>query len=136
MGLTEQLEVFASKFGVDAAWVSRLSGYNKARNCLAHRNGLVGDVDFTQGEGSLVIRWMESKVARAADHELPHDMAHLARFILTSGEPSYRGQLQDKERRFSAGQSVDLRPEELLQICATFQMATAALKVIKLIRHD
>lgn len=64
-GLEIQLGVLTTDFGIDSAWVSRLTGYNRARNCLAHRAGIVGKSDVTDDD-ELVVRWLVATVS-------PHD---------------------------------------------------------------
>lgn len=128
-GIEEQLSILTKDFAVDLAWVSRLTGYNRARNCLAHRAGIVGTPDATDGN-ELVVRWLvasatlhDSVVTPIIDVQGP--MGSLIQGKHIEGGTALVSVL-DREKRVAIGEMVDLLPNEVFEICQTFQMAAAA----------
>ncbi len=129
-GIEDQLNILATDFGIDSAWISRLAGYNKARNCLAHRGGTVGAKDVTDGN-ELVVRWLVLSIQ-------PHDgpvtqmikvqgpMDNLIQGNHIAGIGSNLSAI-DREKRIAVGHSIQFFPDEFLEICQTFQLASAAI---------
>lgn len=128
-GIEGQLSILTKDFQIDLAWISRLTGYNRARNCLAHRAGTVGAPDVTNGN-ELVVRWL---VARATHHdgvvtptiEAQGPMGSLIRGKHIEGSAVHLSVL-DREKRVAVGKMVHFLPDEVLEICQTFQWAAAA----------
>lgn len=65
-GIEDQLTILAKEFSIAPDWISRLTGYNRARNCLAHRAGSVGLSDATDGT-ELVVRWLATRIILKKD---------------------------------------------------------------------
>lgn len=132
-GIEEQLATLSKDFVVDAAWVSRLVGYNKARNCLAHRQGVVGSADTTDGS-YLVVRWLVSRVMLKSGPitpavEVAGPMGSLVRAQHVQGEAA-RVEIRDKEKRTAIGSVLTFLPADILEICQTFQLAAAAFSTL------
>jgi len=128
-GIEDQLAILSADFPIDAAWISRLTGYNRARNCLAHRQGIVGPRDVTDGN-DLVVRWLVAKAEASSEPvkstvEAIGPMRALVEAYHVHGG-AVRFEVDDKERRISSGAMLNFFPEEILEICLTFQMAAAA----------
>jgi hypothetical protein len=135
MGIEDQLGILANDFAIDAAWTSRLIAYNKARNCLAHRQGIVGPRDVTDGS-ELVIRWLVSKIELTDGPVTPFieavgPMSPLIRAQHIHGEPIYL-EVHDKEKRVAIGAYLNFLPTDILEIIWTFQMAAAVFGIAKL----
>lgn len=134
LGIEAQLSALMDNFSVSPDWVSRLVGFNRARNCLAHRGGLVSAKDFTNGS-ELVVRWLTSSATVNDDPITPTveaqgPMSHLIQGKHISGEKAATISVLDRERRFKEGERLALLPDELLEICQTFHVAAAALNAI------
>ena len=134
MGIEGQLSILQREFPISVEWVTRLTGYNRARNCLAHRAGVVGSLDTTDSN-ELVIRWLVAKLA--VTEGIPNDsvdvkgpMNNLVLRQLISGDLAMSVALLDREKRVSAGSSLHFLPSEVLEICQTFQLASAAFSTI------
>jgi len=129
LGVEAQLAALAANFPVDNAWTSRLIAYNKARNCLAHRVGVVGLQDVTEND-ELVVRWLTAKVALHEGSiekqiEARGPMAHLIQGEHVGGKAATI-EVLDRERRFKIGSPISFMPDELLGICQTLHAAAAA----------
>jgi len=112
-GIEDQLDILSKDFSIDAAWTTRLVGYNRARNCLAHRQGKVGPRDANDGN-ELVVRWLATKIELA-----------IIRGQHVHGQAA-RVEVQDKEKRIGVGSFLIFLPTDILEICQTFQFAAAA----------
>lgn len=134
VGIEAQLATLIDSFSISSDWVSRLTGFNRARNCLAHRNGLVGAKDLTN-DVELVVRWLTSSavvndgpITPLVEAQGP--MSHLIRGQHISGEKAVTISVLDRERRFKEGEQLRLLPDELLEICQTFHLAAVALNAV------
>jgi hypothetical protein len=125
MGVERQSQVFKNDFNIDNRWLVMFDGFNRARNCLAHRQGVVSSKDASEN-GALVMTWLKINwlVAERAPTE----------FVEASGP--YRGLIQGRqetgsfavdiqvesvEKRVAIGTILVFGPDEILQICMTFQ---------------
>ncbi len=128
LGIEEQLTTLAKDFVIDERWIIRLVGYNRARNCLAHRHGVVGSRDATDGN-DLVIRWLvttiklaDVTIADSIDAGIMNSLIHVQH---VQGKPA-KVEVTDKEKRARVGSRLSFLPTDILEICQTFQMAAAA----------
>lgn len=132
-GIEDQLAVLSDCFSIAPVWVTRLTGYNRARNCLAHRAGVVGPTDATEA-GVLVVRWLVTSAALTSDKVTPYvpvegPLASLARGEHVSGGAAQIA-INDRKKRIAVGRTLRFMPNEVLEICGTFQMASAAFDAI------
>ena len=132
-GIDVQLTVLAKEFSVAPEWIVRLTGYNRARNCLAHRAGIVGVPDATDGT-ELVVRWLVARanlIKEASDQfiKVGGPMGDLVRGHYVHGSAATL-ELLDREKRIGIGSSLHFFPKEVLEICQTFHLASAAFSGI------
>lgn len=128
-GIEDQLDILMKDFSVDAAWVSRLVGFNRARNCLAHRAGVVGAPDLVENN-ELVVRWLDAEIALhdgldSNKMDMSNSMSSLIQGQHQGGAPA-RFTVKDREKRIPLGNFLEFLPDEILEICSTFQLASAA----------
>ena len=128
-GIQDQLKYLAKDFAIDPILISYLVSYNKARNCLSHRQGIVSSADATD-DNQLVIRWIinHTKQTNSVDDaavETKGPMAALIQAHHISGPPMLHT-IEEKERRIPIGHPVDLLPDEIFGILETILLATAA----------
>ncbi|NIK88335.1 hypothetical protein FHS83_001653 [Rhizomicrobium palustre] len=132
MGIEDQLDVISTDFQIDPRWAVRLAGYNKARNSLAHRQGIVGARDVTDGN-ELVIRWLVAKFelieGQAQSVVINSPMKGLVQAQHIEGAPA-RVEINDKEKRIPVGSAIHFSPADILEVCQTLQLATAAYGLI------
>lgn len=130
-GIEDQLSTLAREFSIAPEWIARLTGYNRARNCLAHRAGLVGFPDATD-DTELVVRWLVAKTTVTESipgqfTEVQGPMGGLVRGQHIHGDSAATLELLDREKRVSVGSLLHFHPDEVLEICQTLQIASAAL---------
>ncbi len=128
MGIEDQLLTLSNNFAISPEWTSRLVGYNRARNCLAHRQGIVCPRDVTDGN-DLVVRWLAAKVevvggTPSPTIEVSGPMGSLVGMQHIHGAAA-RAELQDKEKRFAVGSALHLSPADIFEIVGTFQLVAA-----------
>ncbi|OCJ48794.1 hypothetical protein A6U92_11820 [Agrobacterium rubi] len=132
-GLEGQLEILRKDFSIDPEWISRLVGFNRARNCLAHRQGIVGARDTIDGS-YLVVRWLTTKPRRNEKSESIIDidgrMSALIQAKPTQGS-GFGIVIDDREKRIPVGSVLSFHPTDILEICQTFQMVTAAFSMLE-----
>ncbi|GGB12102.1 hypothetical protein GCM10011491_44960 [Brucella endophytica] len=133
-GIEDQLTILAAEFSVAPEWIILLTGYNRARNCLAHRAGIVDLPDATDGS-ELVVRWLVAKTALAEGPpsrlvDIQGPMGALVRGHHIHGVSAAIFELQDRENRVAVGSTLHFLPDEVLEICQTFQLVAAAFSEI------
>lgn len=134
-GIEDQLSVLQTEFSVAQEWISRLTGFNRARNCLAHRAGIVGSRDANDN-GDLVIRWLAGKTTPADGSpkdviEVHGPMAKFVRAEHIHGDFAAKIELLDRQKRVAVGSMLEFHPDEIFEICQTFQLASAAFSVME-----
>ncbi|UIJ73220.1 hypothetical protein [Aurantimonas sp. HBX-1] len=130
-GIEDQLSILAREFSIAPEWVTRLTGHNRARNCLAHRAGVVGLPDATHGP-DLVISWLAVKTTLAEGVPAPFldvggAMSGLVRAQRSHEESTATVELLHREKRVGVGSVLHFLPDEVLEICQTLQLASAAI---------
>lgn len=88
----------------------------KARNCLVHRRGVVADDDFNDG-GELVVRWLRHEVF--VDGPSGRKPITIGSGVDAAEIANIRRETTTVERRFRAGDLVDLTTQEFSEICST-----------------
>lgn len=134
-GIEDQLTILSKEFSIDPKWIERLTGYNRARNCFAHRAGVVGVKDVTDGE-DLIVRWLNTQTALTDTSptqmiDVGGPMGNLVCGQHIHGSFAATVELLDREKRISIGNLIHFLPDEILEICQTFQLASAAFAGIK-----
>ncbi|MBB3947060.1 hypothetical protein GGQ73_003024 [Rhizobium skierniewicense] len=133
-GIEDQLAILDDEFSVAPEWKVRLVGYNRARNCMAHRLGVVDPRDATDGS-ELVIRWLVVNASLAETVEsdvldIEGPMGGLIRAQRIHGAGSAAIAFEDREKRVAVGKMLQFFPDEVLEICQVFQLAAAAFSGI------
>jgi hypothetical protein len=132
-GIERQLEILSKDFSIDAAWTSRLTGYNRARNSMAHRAGIISTADITEGD-ELVVRWLNTTIS-LQDGEISSvlpahgPMKDLIQGHHVSGQAASLS-ISDREKRIRLGSALHFSPDEVLEICQTFSIAAAAFSTL------
>ncbi len=138
-GIEDQLIVLEKDFAVSPAWIERLTGYNRARNCLAHRAGIVGTKDTTDGS-NLVVRWLvaEANLQEGVITAVQNVEGPMASLIQAQHLEGARARISilDRERRVAVGKTLYFNPDEIFEICQTFQMAAAAFGELSKMGND
>lgn len=107
--------IVLEEFGHEFRILPHVSGWVNARNCLAHRAGLVGPRDCSDGEEFLQISWRRMEVL--LNHEpIPHGQV---RGTYVQAGASLGMRLGTTEKRIAVGKMIELSEAEILEICMT-----------------
>lgn len=116
-GLPEKLDILAATydFHLDNALVEVARSINAVRNCLVHRNGVVGPKDV-RDQQALVLRW------RAFDLVLT--TADGSEKVVELGVPTQEDAMLavrfvERTKQWATGESIALTAEELSTLCWT-----------------
>lgn len=117
-GLPDKLSVLSERFDVAPQKPAHLLSLSRARNCLTHRGGIVGDDDL-QGAEALSLHWVGVDVFI----DEPNGTRHLVNEILSrtpinlpnGGTPKV--QFSERTRRFKRREKLILSTRELAEIC-------------------
>jgi len=116
-GIPNKLNILQQRFGFSAQHVSELKSLNKARNCFAHRRGIVAAQDYNC-EDALAVSWLGMDIVvvenetgnehiiqvDSGDVLLEHGGRVEARFLL-------------RVRRFTQGEAIKFSTRDLAEIC-------------------
>jgi hypothetical protein len=120
-GVSEQLGIAAALLQIDAPFAATFQTMNQARNCMAHRRGLVGAQDAKEN-GSFALRWR----ALALTSDDGQDLS----LLLAGGHPvEIKGgqalslRMVDRELTFALGEQIVLSRHQLQEFCLSVQIA-------------
>lgn len=115
-GIRMKLEMLRGDFGIAPQYPEHLSSFWDARNCFAHRRGIVG-VEDVAADGILRVKWLGIEMLF-----MGHDGAE--RLIGVGFEPFNTGaggdvgiRLAERVREFRLGEKLALSPHDLNEIC-------------------
>lgn len=129
LGIEDQLKTIYEEFEVDKRWIDRVVAFNRVRNCLSHRNGVVSDRDITKN-GRLIIHWLEMENVPEENnpdgiYEAKGEMQGLIK-IAKKGQLNIGAEIVYKQKHFVIGEKISFLPNEYFQILIALQ-ATASL---------
>jgi hypothetical protein len=128
LGLDRKLEALPV-LTLDGDYKAAIHSVTRARNCLIHRHGVVGERDCNDG-GALVLTWRGIKLMKI----LPEGLVEF--------DPSHRGPATEKrgdmvelsvvgvEKRFPLGSRLDLEPVDLCTLSWCISGITAAIESV------
>jgi hypothetical protein len=125
LGIEEQADKIKLDFNIDGNWLFMFKGFNRARNCMAHRQGIVGAVDANAGE-DLVVSWLTQngsvRDGLVTQFSRPTgQFSELIRFQQTGAQHTINIQVERTEKRIPIGSALVFEPLDILNICITFQ---------------
>ena len=129
VGVEKKLEVLCDEFGVSTDVAPYFVSLNKARNCLAHRMGVVGPMDLTEGN-ALVVRYRRMEFIIIEDdgkeQTIPVDTG--GTFQIES--PCHRAEIRfpEEQRPFALGTRLLLAPSDAKYIFWTLNRCAIELK--------
>lgn len=127
-GIRDKLSVLASEFAIAPDHPDALTTINQARNCLAHRRGIVGSQDCNDGD-ALTIRWWSIEIY----FETPQGEKTLTDMPVTIPVEGPTGAgvkvgSTERVRTFSKGAVVKFTPKELHEICWFLYFSTDQIR--------
>lgn len=117
-GTSKKLDYMRSEFGIQVEFSEDLETIKKARNCLTHRIGIVGEEDLNHG-GALKATWRVTELygfsLDGSEFIPPQNKFPM---IMPSGSPVMMRQKQ-KSKRTGLGERVAFETTEVKEICFT-----------------
>lgn len=111
-----------AELGIDDQFAAMCSSLNKARNCLAHRNGVVGQRDVNTDDGCLEITWRFLGV-RLGEGGPSLDLNRDPREVRVEQETTIQVGPQVRTSRFALRTQLRLTRHDLSEICLGFSVA-------------
>ncbi|MBZ9680998.1 MULTISPECIES: hypothetical protein [unclassified Mesorhizobium] len=122
-GVSDHLQIVCDMVGVENRFGPMFVAMNQARNCIAHRRGIVGMADILEPDRPFNLCWR----TRGFVLEDGRDVG----LALQRGEEVYVAKEQalvsmevERSKLFSLGQQIRLNRHELSEICFGFMIAT------------
>lgn len=124
MGLEKKIEKLETEFGIASHKAKYLPSIAKARNCVAHRRGIVGESDVDAAH-ELTLEWwtMEVIAVTPAGEEVNLTSIPAGGVLLQAGG-EIKLKICDRKRKFHKGQVLELTPQDLAEICFLTDQAT------------
>lgn len=125
-GVPNKINVLAQSFGVRPTHPQHLVSLSKARNCLAHRRGVVGSRDIGQ-DGRLKVSWLGADmfIEEPDGHRIPFDQDTLPIYLPNGGTVCM--QMVERVREYELNQKLLLSARELAEICWFYTREAGAL---------
>lgn len=128
-GIEDKLKTLKDRFGIDTPKGKYLVSISKARNCLAHRQGIVATHD-TDSSGVLRVVWwaidLFAETLEGREISLMPPLPEEGVILEQGGQIKMR--FIDREREFHLGQVLELTTHDLAEIC--FLVSLAANEVM------
>lgn len=116
LGIADKIDVLASLLAVSDADRRVLRTLNQARNCYAHRRGVVGERDLDPDTGTMVLHWNAFQIeVKELDGTVVVEEAIFNRVFPAGGIVQLR--VVERLRTFSAGAELVLDKRDLKEIC-------------------
>ncbi len=117
-GLGKKLAMLKEQHHVEPKNLDYLLSVNKARNCLTHRRGVVGEPDVAE-DGKLHLKWkgMEIFVKTPAGEEIALLPASFTEPLLLKDGGMVKLRFPERTKTFSLGELIILTPFDLTEFC-------------------
>ncbi|RWC41960.1 MAG: hypothetical protein EOS28_18375 [Mesorhizobium sp.] len=120
-GVSEQLTIASTMLEIAAPFAATFETMNQARNCMAHRRGVVG-VEDTDSEGSFTLKWRAFALTLGDGRDLTSLLAAGQTVDVQGGQTISLGMV-DREKSFSFGEQISLTQHELQEFCIAVTVA-------------
>ncbi|MER9461968.1 hypothetical protein NKI80_18880 [Mesorhizobium sp. M0387] len=125
LGVSEQLKKAFEKLAIDAPFSVMFETMNDARNCMAHRRGVVSTAD-TDGAETFVLRWRGLALTLANGLDIVPWLISGEGFHTKDGGLLSLGMV-DREKAFAVGEPITLTRYDLQEFCLAVQVAAAVV---------
>jgi hypothetical protein len=116
MGIGKQIEKLSEVIAVPLADIRMVRSLNKARNCYAHRHGVVGEADIDADTGVFTLLWTAFQIEIAEpDGNIVRAPEMYGRTFENGGTAQLRGCEMKKDTRH--GDELVVNKQELKEIC-------------------
>lgn len=126
--ISQQYDEIREIAGLDPVYAEMFETFRQARNCLAHRRGVVARRDVNTDDEHLKLRWcfMGGFIRNADGTEQPIDNDTIGEGILVASEGStVVARLTWKEKKFAIGSQIKLTRHDLGEICLGVHIAAS-----------
>ena len=136
-GVSGKLNELHGRYDFDTGLGHYFGSLTRARNCLAHRQGVVGDEDC-DSEGALILTWLgvDAKITEADGTEHFISPETLGPFDSSEFNQDANARLTvimtDREQRFERGERVMVPARSLQEICAIASFTCLKLRQLTL----
>jgi hypothetical protein len=124
-GVEKQLEILRNSFSVQTSKEKYFKSINQARNCIAHRRGIVGGDDL-RGDSQLKIAWwaLDTHIETSNGDKILFNPPYPKEGIYIKGGGNVAFTVVDRERQYKIGDFIKLTPTDLSEICLVATLAT------------
>lgn len=116
-GFPNKLNMLQAGYSVAPKHPEYLKTLNKARNCLTHRRGIVGQLDCNEDQ-RLRVLWLGADIYIEEPSGTKHmieDLPNGGLYLPEGGDVNMR--MVERERQFEIGQLVKLSARDLAEVC-------------------
>jgi hypothetical protein len=121
-GLNDQFLTLSSLLRIDPVFASMIKSVNQARNCMAHRRGIVGQQDVDEPAWTFTFHWRTFALTTPDGKDLSQ--------LLNLGLPAETGENQailvgpvNRSKTFAIGEPIHFARYELNEICFGMTLA-------------
>lgn len=130
-GFPDKFKTLTERFDVSTVHETSLRSINDVRNCWTHRRGVVSQADLNDGS-QLTLTWRALDIYIGSKDRLPLHTRDIPPGGVIVENAWVEAKLSDRKRSFKVGQTVELSPLELAEICfsaneAATELATGAV---------
>jgi hypothetical protein len=127
-GLPNKFKELSEFFGVVPFKESYLLSLNRARNCLTHRRGIVGEDDFLHGDSEFTIKWLGLDLFIQEPDGKKHFLYGKQQegLVLKNGGDVMLGFIE-RIRTFSRGDKLIFSTRDLAEICWYYEYESKKL---------
>jgi hypothetical protein len=119
-GLEERLDILERKFGVEPKHRDQVVSINRARNCLSHRWGTVGD-DDVDDQSVLKISWLGLDMVLREPNGNEIVFRHDSEPIFLAKGAKAVARVTMREHAFKVGEQFSLSTHDIAEICWFYQ---------------
>lgn len=137
-GLAGKLELLRNEFSVITDREKYLNSINRARHCITHRQGRVGQADIKdQGVFNLVWLGFEIYADTTDGQKIPIMPPYAPDGIILEEANTVKLHVIDREVKYKLGEIIQFTPNDLGEICLLFSLARADImkSVFKYLKH-
>ena len=127
-GIERKLATLRNRFDIGTDKETYLASINRARNCITHRNGIVGAEDVGDDDVFRLKWWALDFYIETPDGEKIHlKPPYPENGIYLEDGGTVMMKITDRAVEYSVGDYIRLSPSDLSEICLLFQLSTTEI---------
>lgn len=128
LGVEDQLASLSGDLPIDERFFTMFGSLNQARNCLAHRRGVIGVADVPTPGLPFVLRWRTRTITLEDGRDVAQLLVAGEEIKVEAGE-NIRSEEVERTKTYAIGEAIILSRHELSEICLGITIATAAIRL-------